>query len=375
MTNFTKSVSAAEFRESHTFAAAPNQLPSMDAILPVLLFVAIAAAVSVGLVVVADLIGPRRSGAVKEMPYESGMDPVHDTRRRFDVRFHLVAITFLVFDVELLFLYPWAVASRSPAGLDAAVAEGLVSSRGLVGTRFCRAAFTRKMFLRRQVSTLTLSHSRMHTGGPQHERCRVVHPCATTVCGTADGAPVSGPGPERGVVFQQNALFPWLTLAQNIRFGLDEQGLARSEADVRVDAWIRAVGLEAFADQRPGALSGGMAQRVALARALAPEPGALLLDEPFGALDRITRGQMQELLVSVWRRTRATLLLVTHDVEEALVVCDRVVVMSPRPGRVLADIPVDLPRPRTLSDRTSQEFVELRRQVEAVLHDAMSPIQ
>ena len=104
----------------------------MDAILPVLLFVAIAAAVSVGLVVVADLIGPRRSGAVKEMPYESGMDPVHDTRRRFDVRFHLVAITLLVFDVELLFLYPWAVASRSPAGLDAAVAEGLVSSRGLV---------------------------------------------------------------------------------------------------------------------------------------------------------------------------------------------------------------------------------------------------
>ncbi len=104
----------------------------MDAILPVLLFVAIATAVSVGLVVVAELIGPRRSGAVKEMPYECGMDPVHDTRRRFDVRFHLVAITFLVFDVELLFLYPWAVASRSLAGIDAAVADGLVSSRGLV---------------------------------------------------------------------------------------------------------------------------------------------------------------------------------------------------------------------------------------------------
>jgi len=104
----------------------------MDAILPVLLFVAIAAAVSVGLVVFAQLVGPRRSGAVKEMPYESGMDPVHDTRRRFDVRFHLVAITFLVFDVELLFLYPWAVASRSPAGIDAAVSGGLVSCRGLV---------------------------------------------------------------------------------------------------------------------------------------------------------------------------------------------------------------------------------------------------
>jgi NADH-quinone oxidoreductase subunit A len=104
----------------------------MDAILPVLLFVAIAAAVSVGLVVAASLIGPNRSGAVKEMPYESGMDPIHDTRRRFDVRFHLVAITFLVFDVELLFLYPWAVASRSAAGVDAAVQGGLVSSRGLV---------------------------------------------------------------------------------------------------------------------------------------------------------------------------------------------------------------------------------------------------
>ena len=104
----------------------------MDAILHVLLFVVIAAAVSVGLVVFAELVGPKRQGAVKEMPYESGMDPVHDTRRRFDVRFHLVAITFLVFDVELLFLYPWAVASRSAAGIDAAVANGFVSGRGLV---------------------------------------------------------------------------------------------------------------------------------------------------------------------------------------------------------------------------------------------------
>ncbi|MCX7390553.1 MAG: NADH-quinone oxidoreductase subunit A [Planctomycetota bacterium] len=104
----------------------------IEPILPVLLFVAIAAAVSVGLVVFAQLIGPKRPGAVKEMPYESGMDPLHDTRRRFDIRFHLVAITFLVFDVELLFLYPWAVASRTASGIDAAVSEGLVSSRLLV---------------------------------------------------------------------------------------------------------------------------------------------------------------------------------------------------------------------------------------------------
>jgi NADH-quinone oxidoreductase subunit A len=129
VTNFTKSFPAADFCNS---AASDAPADAMDAILPVLLFVAIAAAVSVGLVVAAQLIGPRRSGAVKEMPYESGMDPVHDTRRRFDVRFHLVAITFLVFDVELLFLYPWAVASRSAAGVDAAVAGGLVASRGLV---------------------------------------------------------------------------------------------------------------------------------------------------------------------------------------------------------------------------------------------------
>ena len=134
VTNFTKSIPAADFCNSDPVPLldSPLDAPAMDAILPVLLFVAIAAAVSVGLVVFAQLLGPQRSGAVKEMPYESGMDPIHDTRRRFDVRFHLVAITFLVFDVELLFLYPWAVASRSQAGVDAAVAEGMVSSRGLV---------------------------------------------------------------------------------------------------------------------------------------------------------------------------------------------------------------------------------------------------
>ena len=140
VTNFTKWSPTADFHNwspsrrsgQPVIPTLPSAPDTMDAILPVLLFVAIAAAVSVGLLVTANLIGPRRSGAVKEMPYESGMDPVHDTRRRFDVRFHLVAITFLVFDVELLFLYPWAVASRSAAGIDAAVADGLVSCRGIV---------------------------------------------------------------------------------------------------------------------------------------------------------------------------------------------------------------------------------------------------
>ena len=135
MTFFTKSLFSAFYQVSD-LASLPFTLGSeipkpMDTILPVLLFVVIAAAVSVSLIILPSLVAPRRKGAVKEMPYESGMDPIHDTRRRFDVRFHLVAVTFLVFDVELLFLYPWAVASRSPAGIDAAVAEGMLSSRGL----------------------------------------------------------------------------------------------------------------------------------------------------------------------------------------------------------------------------------------------------
>lgn len=132
VTNFTKWRPTADFQRYPAPPTAPARQRSMDAILPVLLFVAIAAAVSVGLVGFAQMVGPKRTSAVKEMPYESGMDPIHDTRRRFDVRFHLVALTFLVFDVELLFLYPWAVASRSAAGIDAAVAGGLVSSRLLV---------------------------------------------------------------------------------------------------------------------------------------------------------------------------------------------------------------------------------------------------
>ena len=135
VTFFTKSLFSAFYQVSD-LASLPFTLGSeipkpMDTILPVLLFVVIAAAVSVSLIILPRLVAPRRKGAVKEMPYESGMDPIHDTRRRFDVRFHLVAVTFLVFDVELLFLYPWAVASRSPAGIDAAVAEGMLSSRGL----------------------------------------------------------------------------------------------------------------------------------------------------------------------------------------------------------------------------------------------------
>lgn len=184
----------------------------------------------------------------------------------------------------------------------------------------------------------------------------------------AGGQSVDGPGPERGVVFQQPALFPWLDVAANIRFGLDEAGMARTEADRRVAGWIAAVGLEGFERSLPAQLSGGMAQRAALARALAPAPGTLLLDEPFGALDRITRNEMQDLLVQVRAATPATVLLVTHDVEEAVYLADRVIVLSPRPGRIVADLAVDLPAHRV---RTDPAFMAVRVRVEQALQTAM----
>ena len=149
----------------------------------------------------------------------------------------------------------------------------------------------------------------------------------TTGTVSVDGRQVDRPGPDRGVVFKQPALFPWLDVAGNIRFGLDEAGMPRAEADRQVARWIGAVGLEGFERSLPAQLSGGMAQRAALARALAPAPGTLLLDEPFGALDRITRNEMQDLLVRVRAATPATVLLVTHDVEEAVYLADRVVVL------------------------------------------------
>ena len=191
----------------------------------------------------------------------------------------------------------------------------------------------------------------------------------TTGTVAADGRPVDGPGPERGMVFQQPALFPWLDVAANIRFGLDEAGMPRAEADRRVARWIGEVGLVGFERALPRQLSGGMAQRAALARALAPSPGALLLDEPFGALDRITRNGMQDLLVRVRAAAPATVLLVTHDVEEAVYLADRVIVLSPRPGRIVADVPVALPSPRV---RTDPAFVAVRVRVEEALGAAMA---
>ena len=186
-----------------------------------------------------------------------------------------------------------------------------------------------------------------------------------------DGAEVSGPGPERGVIFQQYALFPWLTVRKNIEFGLKVAGLGRAERRERAEHFIRLVGLEQFADALPKMLSGGMKQRCAIARAYAVDPSILLMDEPFGALDALTRVNLQEQLLDTWSREKRTVMFITHDVDEAVFLARRVVVMAARPGRIYDVVDVDLPYPRTEEVRLSPEFAALRNRVwHSVYHQA-----
>jgi NitT/TauT family transport system ATP-binding protein/sulfonate transport system ATP-binding protein len=188
-----------------------------------------------------------------------------------------------------------------------------------------------------------------------------------------DGAPVTGPGADRGFVFQSYTLFPWLTVVENIAFGLRERGVPEGERLAIARDWAAKVGLSGFVDHFPKQLSGGMQQRTAIARALANDPKILLLDEPFGALDNQTRALMQEMLLGIWEREQKTVLFVTHDIEEAIFMASRVVVMSARPGRIKADIKVDLPHPRPYTIKTTPDFVALKERlveeirVEAVL--------
>ncbi len=171
-----------------------------------------------------------------------------------------------------------------------------------------------------------------------------------------DGRAVASPGPDRGMVFQSYTLFPWLTVKQNICFGLREKGVAPAEQDRIAVHFIDRVGLRGFADHYPKMLSGGMQQRTALARALANDPRILLLDEPFGALDHQTRALMQELLLGIWEADRKTVLFVTHDIDEAIFMANRVAVMTARPGRVKSDVRIDLPHPRHYTVKTTPEF-------------------
>ncbi len=184
-----------------------------------------------------------------------------------------------------------------------------------------------------------------------------------------DGNPVSGPSPERLLMYQEAALFPWMSVKQNLKFALRSKGLSLEESEERANEFIGLVHLDGFEDTLPHQLSGGMRMRVSLARALSMDPSVLLMDEPFAPLDAQTRARMHQLLQSIWVRTRKTVVFVTHDVREALVLGDRVVVMASRPGRIIQDLEVHLPRPRDPDDdavvRLSRQIRELLRREEA----------
>jgi ABC-type nitrate/sulfonate/bicarbonate transport system ATPase subunit len=178
-----------------------------------------------------------------------------------------------------------------------------------------------------------------------------------------DGEAVAGPGSDRGMVFQGYTLYPWLTVAENIAFGLKLRRMSRAEQRERVSYYLDVVGLTQFAKAYPKQLSGGMKQRVAIARALANEPEVLLMDEPFGALDAQTKEQMQQFLLRLWEQTHTTVLMITHDVEEAIFLSQRVYVMSRCPGQLKLEVPIALPTQRDLEMKLSPEFVEIKRQV------------
>ena len=180
-----------------------------------------------------------------------------------------------------------------------------------------------------------------------------------------DGVPVTGPGLTRGIVFQDHRLLPWLTVEKNIALALRRSPGPDTAKVARVAELIALVGLSGFEQELPHQLSGGMSQRAAIARALAPRPPVLLLDEPLGALDSLTRTRLQDELLRIWETERTTVLLITHDVEEALVLASRVIVMDPRPGRIAEEVAVDLPRPRL---REAMAFVTLRQRIAARLH-------
>ncbi|MCR4841787.1 MAG: ABC transporter ATP-binding protein [Eubacterium sp.] len=178
-----------------------------------------------------------------------------------------------------------------------------------------------------------------------------------------DGKSVDGPGPERGMVFQGYSLFPWLTVRKNIEFGLKMKGMSASERAAAADKYISLVGLEGFEDALPKELSGGMKQRVAIARTLANEPEILLMDEPFGALDAQTRVVMQELLSNIKRKTNTTILFITHDIDEAVLLGDRIYVMSRHPGTIKDVIKVNLPEERTHESLVTPEFLETKKRI------------
>jgi ABC-type nitrate/sulfonate/bicarbonate transport system ATPase subunit len=194
----------------------------------------------------------------------------------------------------------------------------------------------------------------------------------TTGEASVNGKTITGPGRDRGMVFQDYALFPWMTVRENISFGPRQRQLPAGEVERTTDEFVKMVGLERFAERYPSQLSGGMKQRVAIARVLANNANILLMDEPFGALDALTREQLQNELLQIWSRTGVTTIFVTHSVEEAVLLADRVLVMSAGPGRIDSDFRVDLTRPRDVS---SPEFNTLRRDISRRLTSHLAPSQ
>ena len=192
----------------------------------------------------------------------------------------------------------------------------------------------------------------------------------TTGVVSVRGVSVTGPGSDRGMVFQDYALFPWMTVRDNIAFGPRQRKLGKSEVSTVTDEYLKLVGLEKFASRYPNQLSGGMKQRVAIARVLANDANILLMDEPFGALDALTREQLQSELLQIWQRTGVTIIFVTHSVEEAVMLSDRILVMSAGPGKIDTDMKIDLPRPRDVS---SPEFNTVRRDVAGRLTSHLAP--
>lgn len=183
-----------------------------------------------------------------------------------------------------------------------------------------------------------------------------------------DGKPVLGPGADRGMVFQGYTLFPWLTVKKNVMFGPSMKGTPSDKAEKAAMEWLKVVGLEDFADAYPSQLSGGMKQRVAIARALANQPRILLMDEPFGALDAQTRSSMQAHLLRIWKEVDVTILFITHDLEEAVYLSDRIIVLGARPGRILEIIENPVPRPRSPEQFLSGHFLATKRRLEELIH-------
>ena len=188
-----------------------------------------------------------------------------------------------------------------------------------------------------------------------------------------DGGPVKGPHPQQAIVFQDYLLFPWKTVVDNIAFGPQVRGLGPKKAAAMADRFIELVGLTGFEERYPHELSGGMQQRVAIARALVNEPKVLLMDEPFGSLDALTRETLQRELLGIWQRAQCTVFFVTHSIAEAIFLADRVMVMSRRPGRIKADLPISLPRPRHQAKTTSAAFKDYEARLKEIVWEELLP--